>query len=138
MCVNTDDTAAYCGGCDTPCPMGESCQAGKCSGAIGDSCTSTLAVGISIDEISVYQVGKIPVMEANAVVAKEDRPADIVQGKPGRVRVFVKLESGWVNRTVSGAALPGQRRREVELLRQAQRHAGVRQRTASPRPSTST
>jgi hypothetical protein len=87
------------------CPMGESCQGGKCSGAIGDQCSSTLAVGISVDEISVYQVGKIPVMEAGAAVAKEKRPADIIQGKPGRVRVFVKLESGWQNRTVSARLL---------------------------------
>jgi hypothetical protein len=100
-CTSTDSTAQHCGGCDKACPVGESCQAGKCSGAVGDSCTSTLAVGISLDEIDVYQVGKIPVMKANAVVGKDARPADIIQGKPGRVRAFVKLESGWVNRTVS-------------------------------------
>ncbi len=105
MCVSTDSTAQHCGACGMACPVGESCQAGKCSGAIGDSCTSTLAVGISIDEVDVYQVGKIPVMKAGAAVAKGDRPADIVQGKPGRVRVFTKLESGWSNRTVSARLL---------------------------------
>jgi hypothetical protein len=38
-------------------------------------------------------------------VPKDKRPADIIQGKAGRVRVFVKLESGWVNRTVSARLL---------------------------------
>jgi hypothetical protein len=105
QCINTDSTAEHCGTCTTACPMGESCQAGKCSGAIGDSCTSTLATGISIQEISVYQAGKIKIMENGAAIAKADRAADIIQGKPGRVRVFVKLESGWTPRTVSARLL---------------------------------
>jgi hypothetical protein len=105
MCVSTDSTAAHCGACGMACPMGESCQAGKCSGAIGDACTSTPAVGISLTEISVYQAGKIPIMEDDKPIAKEDRPADIIQGKAGRVRAFVKLEAGWVNRTVSARLL---------------------------------
>jgi Peptidase M66/Stigma-specific protein, Stig1 len=104
-CVNTDGAAAHCGSCEVACPMGESCQAGKCSGAIGDACTSTLATGISIDSISMYQVGKIPLMAAGAAVAKDQRPADIIQGKPGRVRAFVTLGNGWVNRTVSARLL---------------------------------
>jgi Stigma-specific protein, Stig1/Peptidase M66 len=104
-CVSIDSSATDCGGCGKACPVGESCGGGKCSGAFGDACTSTLAVGISIDEISVYQVGKIPIMEKNAAVAKADRPAEIIQGKPGRVRVFSKLESGWANRTVSARLL---------------------------------
>lgn len=105
MCVSTDSTAAHCGGCGMACPMGESCQAGKCSGAIGDACTSTVAVGLSITDISVYQVGKIQIMKDGSAVERADRPADIIQGKSGRVRVFVKLEAGWVNRTVSARLL---------------------------------
>jgi hypothetical protein len=85
--------------------MGELCQAGKCSGAIGDSCTSKLAVGISITDISVYQVGKIPLLKDDAAVPAAERPADIIQGKPGRVRVFVRPESGWANRIVSARLL---------------------------------
>jgi hypothetical protein len=85
--------------------MGESCAAGKCSGAVGDACSSTLAVGISIREIAVYQAGKIPIMQEDAAVAKDDRPADIIQGKAARVRVFVDLESGWAARTVSARLL---------------------------------
>jgi hypothetical protein len=104
-CVSTDDTAAHCGACGMACPMGESCQAGKCSGAIGDACTGTRAVGLSIEEIDVYQVGKIPVMKAGMAVGKDDRPVDVIQGKSGRVRAFVKLQSGWVNRTVSARLL---------------------------------
>lgn len=104
-CLSTDSTAQHCGACGAACPVGESCQAGKCSGAIGDACTSKLAVGISITDISVYQVGKVPIMAAGAAVAKDKRPADIIQGKAGRVRVFVQLESGWANRTVSARLL---------------------------------
>jgi hypothetical protein len=104
-CLSTDSTAEHCGMCGMPCPPGESCLAGKCSGAIGDACTSTLAVGISITSISVYQAGKIPIMENEQAVAPEDRPADVIQGKPARVRVFVSLESGWANRTVSARLL---------------------------------
>jgi len=100
-CVSIDSTPAHCGGCDIACPTGESCGGGKCSGAFGDSCTSTAAVGISIASISVYQVGKIPIMADGKAVDKASRPADIIQGKAGRVRVFTKLESGWANRTVS-------------------------------------
>jgi stigma-specific protein Stig1 len=100
-CVSTDSTPENCGGCGMACPMGESCQAGKCSGAFGDSCTSTPAVGINIDDISVYQAGKIQIMKADQPVAKADRPADVIQGKPGRVRVFTTLGTGWANRTVS-------------------------------------
>jgi hypothetical protein len=105
MCVSTDSTPQHCGGCDMPCPVGESCQAGKCSGAIGDSCTSTLATGISLTNISVYQAGKISVMDMGNAVAKADRPADVIQGKPGRVRAFIHLESGWQQRTVSARLL---------------------------------
>lgn len=105
QCVSTDDTAQHCGGCGMACPMGESCQAGKCSGAIGDACSSTQATGISLTDISVYQVGKIPVMKDGMAVAKAARPADIIRGKPGRVRAFVRLESGWSPRTVSARLL---------------------------------
>lgn len=88
-----------------PCPAGESCVAGQCSGAIGDACTNTLALGISIREIAVYQAGKIPIMQDGNPVAEANRPADIVQGKSARVRVFVDLESGWTNRVVSARLL---------------------------------
>jgi len=62
-------------------------------------------VGISLTEIAVYQAGKIPIMQEDAAVPVDDRPADIVQGKAARVRAFVKLESGWANRTVSARLL---------------------------------
>lgn len=100
-CVNTDADAMHCGACDSVCPQGQPCQAGKCLDLIGDSCTSTPAVGINIDSISVYQAGKIPIMVADKAVPKAERPADVVQGKAGVVRVFAKLGAGWANRTVS-------------------------------------
>lgn len=104
-CVSTDSAAEHCGGCNMPCPMGESCLAGKCSGAIGDACTSTPAVGISLTEIAIYQAGKISVMKDGAAIEKDKRPADVIQGKAARVRAFVKLESGWAARTVSARLL---------------------------------
>jgi hypothetical protein len=104
-CLSTDSTAEHCGSCGMPCPEGESCLAGKCSGAIGDSCTSTLAVGISITSIAIYQAGKIPLMENDQQLPAADRRADVIQGKPARVRVFVQLEGGWANRTVSARLL---------------------------------
>jgi hypothetical protein len=104
-CVSTDSNAQHCGACGMACPEGETCLAGKCSGAIGDSCGPTLATGISITEIAVYQSGKIPIMQEGEAIEKADRPADIIQGRAARVRVFVKLESGWSNRTVSARLL---------------------------------
>lgn len=104
-CVSTDSTAEHCGGCGLPCPAGESCLAGKCSGAIGDACTSTLAVGISIREIAVYQAGKVPIMLDGESVPEQELVTDLVEGKSARVRVFVDLESGWVDRIVSGRLL---------------------------------
>jgi hypothetical protein len=104
-CVSTDSTAEHCGGCGMGCPVGESCAAGKCSGAIGDSCTSTLATGITIREIAVYQAGKVSIMREGEAIAKSERPVDVVQGKAARVRVFVDLEGGWAARTVSARLL---------------------------------
>jgi hypothetical protein len=62
-------------------------------------------VGITIKEIAVLQAGKIPVMKDGQAVAKEDRPAEIIQGKAARVRVYVSLETGWTARTVSARLL---------------------------------
>ncbi len=104
-CLSTDSTAEHCGACGSACPAGESCLAGKCSGAIGDACNSTLALGISIRDIAVYQAGKVPIVKDGQAVPKEMRPADVIQGRSARVRVFVDLESGWVNRVVSARLL---------------------------------
>jgi len=104
-CWSTDSAPEHCGGCGKACPAGESCLAGECSGAIGDACSSTLAVGISIREIAVYQAGKVPIVQAGKAVAEGDRPADIIQGRSARMRVFVDLESGWASRVVSARLL---------------------------------
>jgi Peptidase M66/Stigma-specific protein, Stig1 len=104
-CVSTDSSAEHCGACGMACPEGESCLAGKCSGAIGDACSSTLAKGITIREIAVYQAGKVPVMKNGEQVLANARPAEIVQGKMARVRVFVDLDAGWSARTVSARLL---------------------------------
>jgi len=44
-------------------------------------------------------------MQQGAAVAADDRPADVIQGKAGRVRVFVDLDGGWAARTVSARLL---------------------------------
>lgn len=101
VCVNTDSEPAHCGGCGSACPEGESCIIGQCGGAVGDACTNTLAHGISISQIAIYQAGKIPVMADGSVIAPSERDVDIVAGKDALVRVFTELESGFTNRPLS-------------------------------------
>lgn len=105
QCLSTDSTAEHCGACGMACPEGESCLAGKCSGAIGDACKSTLATGITIREIAVYQAGKVTIMRDGAAVAPAQRNADVVRGKMARVRVFVDLAPGFQARTLSARLL---------------------------------
>ncbi len=74
---------------------------GKCSGAVGDACTSELASGISVSAIGVYQAGKINIMEDGSAIGADARDVDVVAGKDAVFRVFVHLEQGWTNRVLS-------------------------------------
>jgi hypothetical protein len=87
------------------CPEGESCLAGECSGAIGDACANTLASGISIREIAIYQAGKVPLMRGGQPVPLGERPAEIIDEKAARMRVFVDLEPGFTERVLSARLL---------------------------------
>lgn len=101
VCVNTESEPAHCGACGSACPEGESCIIGQCGGAVGDACTNTLAHGISISQIAVYQAGKIPIMEDGTALDPGERPADVVAGKNAIVRVFTNNDAGFTNRVLS-------------------------------------
>jgi len=99
--VNTESDPLNCGECGSACPEGETCIVGQCSGAVGDDCTSTLAHGINVTEIAVYQAGKISIMKDGLALASDERDVDVVAGKNAVVRVFVGLEEGFTNRVLS-------------------------------------
>ena len=100
-CVNIESEPLHCGDCGSACPEGETCVVGRCSGAVGDDCTSTLAHGISVTEIAVYQAGKVSIMKDGLALASDARDVDVVAGKNAMVRVFVGLEQGFANRVLS-------------------------------------
>lgn len=100
-CVNTESEPTHCGACGNACPEGESCIVGACGGAVGDTCTSTLAHDISITEVALYQAGKVALMQEGAAVDPAGREVDVVAGKNGIVRVFVNPEAGFTNRVLS-------------------------------------
>src|SRR5690606_15428995 len=93
--------AQHCGGCNEACPSGESCILGVCSGDASDACSNTLAHGISLTEIALYQAGKVTVMSEGNPIPLAERVADIVAGKHGTLRAFVELRPGWQDRVVS-------------------------------------
>ncbi len=100
-CVDPMLDAQHCGGCGLACTAGVSCLGSICGGRFGDSCGDVPASGISIRELALYQAGKVPLMREGTAVARADRPADVIQGKPGRLRVFVDVAAGWLNRPVA-------------------------------------
>lgn len=104
-CVDTQSSAQHCGACGVACAADEACLGAQCGGPFGDSCGDLLATGVSIREIAIYQAGKIPLAQEGGVVARADRPADVIQGKPARVSAFVDLGTGWVERVVSARLL---------------------------------
>jgi hypothetical protein len=82
---------------------GQTCYAGRCTGSGGagaDGC-SGLAHSISITQIAVYQSIKIPIADGQSEVAAENRVAQVVTGRETMFRVFVRRESGWVDRELS-------------------------------------
>ncbi len=57
-----------------------------------------LARGLDITAVALYQGLKIPLMENFAEVT--ERPVEVVQGRDALLRVFVKFQEEWVNRTI--------------------------------------
>jgi hypothetical protein len=67
-----------------------------------DGCSDTLALGLTLSEIAVFQSGKISVMKSGAAVtAVTESGAEIVEGRPTLVRVYVKTDSGFQARQLS-------------------------------------
>lgn len=56
------------------------------------------AHGLSLKQISVLQAVTVPIMEQ--MIAIESRPAQLVSGRPGLVRVFVKPAAEWRARSI--------------------------------------
>ncbi len=73
---------------------------GNTSGA--DGCSDTLAQGITLSEVAVFQTGKIPVMQAGAAVTPSTSyGADIVEGRSTLFRAYVTVDSGFTSRQLS-------------------------------------
>lgn len=58
----------------------------------------TLAAGISVDEVSVYQGVKIPIFSDGTPIVERNAP--VIAGRPGVVRVFLSPQPEWVQREV--------------------------------------
>jgi hypothetical protein len=74
---------------------------GSCAGSSGNDGCSGLAYGVSLTGVEVYQSTAIPVMRDMAEVLSASRNASIVTNRATLFRVFVRRESGWVNREIS-------------------------------------
>ena len=57
---------------------------------------------LTLRSISISQTHELPLMEAGAVVATEQRPAPLVAGKRAMVRAFVDVEPGFEKRPLIG------------------------------------
>lgn len=104
-CTDLSASPSHCGSCYIACGSGETCNNGVCveGGSAGstDGCSDTLASGLTLKEIAVYQSVKIPVMQNGTAVAAASRNARVVQGRDTMVRVFVTLGSGWTARELA-------------------------------------
>ena len=77
---------------------------GGTSGALtgADGCSDTLALGLSLNELAVFQSGKISVMKNGAEVAATTQyGADIIEGRPTLFRAYVTTDSGFQSRQLS-------------------------------------
>lgn len=67
-----------------------------------DGCSDTLALGVTLSEVAVFQSGKISVMQAGAAVTPSTKyGADIVEGRPTLFRAYVTVDSGFQSRQLS-------------------------------------
>jgi hypothetical protein len=73
------------------------------TGATGnDGCSDTLALGLTMSEVAVFQSGKISIMKAGAAVtASTQYGADVIEGRPALFRVYVTTDSGFQSRQLS-------------------------------------
>lgn len=67
-----------------------------------DGCSDTLALGVTLSEIGVFQSGKISVMQAGSAVTPNTKyNAHIIEGRPAVFRAYVKVDSGFQARPLS-------------------------------------
>jgi hypothetical protein len=82
------------------------------TGTGADGCSETLAKGLTINEIALFQSGKISVMKAGAAVPAKTDYADVIEGRQTQFRIYVTTDSGFASRqlsarlTLNGAATP--------------------------------
>ncbi len=82
---------------------GTAATGGGTSASTGaDGCTDTLALGVTLSEVAVFQSGKISVMQGgSAVAATTQYGADIVESRPTLIRAYVTTDSGFQSRQLS-------------------------------------
>lgn len=67
-----------------------------------DGCTDTLASGITISEVAIFQSGKLSIMKAGAEVKTvNDSGAEVIEGRDAMFRVYVTTDSGFQARPIS-------------------------------------
>jgi hypothetical protein len=101
-CVDVQTSSTNCGSCMKACATGEACMAGTCRSSAGtDGCNGGPARELNLRDIAVYQTVKIPVMQKGAAVAKAQRVAAVIEGRPTLFRVFVDTGSAFAARDFS-------------------------------------
>jgi hypothetical protein len=110
-CVDTSTDSNNCGMCGKACSTGLACNTGSCTSNSGADGCSGSALGITIQQIAVYQAVKIPIMvdgtalpPAPANTTKPtatERNADVVVGRDSLFRIFVTVDSGFMARQLS-------------------------------------
>jgi len=110
-CLDTNTSNGNCGACGKACTTGLTCNAGSCTSNSGADGCNGAALGITIQQIAVYQSVKIPIMTDGAAIepapanttkpAAGQRNADVVVGRDALFRVFVTTANGFTARTLS-------------------------------------
>jgi hypothetical protein len=99
-------TAAATGGKNTGGSSsngGNATAAGSSNVSMGaDGCSDSLALGINISELAVFQSGKISIMKSGAAVtATTEQGAAVIQGRDAMFRIYVTTDSGFQSRQLS-------------------------------------
>ncbi len=100
-CVDTTVSDRHCGGCGIVCEAGQRCESGVCKSPAGEDGCGGPALGVSVQQVAVYQSVKVAVMEAGMAVAAAQRKADVIAGREALVRVFVNVNPGFAARELS-------------------------------------
>jgi hypothetical protein len=105
-CVDVQTSSTNCGACKTACATGDACMAGVCGSAAGmDGCNGGPARELNLRDIAVYQSIKIPIMQKGVAIAKAQRVAAVVEGRPTLFRIFVDPGSAFTAREFSARVM---------------------------------